>query len=414
MPKGSKGIPALELVTLNKLITKFDRAPNMFFTNMLPETNYDSDTIKWEIEYGSAGMTPFVAPGAVAPATGMDGVSEASAKAAFMKEKMYFDEEFLNNLRKPGTDATYHTAERKLSRGTQKLRRRIDRRREWMIAKMLVDGTLTYNSTGGIQFTINYGVPDSHSTTLTGNDVWGTGSARNPIGDFFDINNTLIDDVGKKADIVVMNSSTLQLLLQDNGYNATYFDGIQGLLKKSAFGSGDLFSNPSKVIGNLLGIGDITVYDELYETTGWLTAAITTTGTTAYVDDATDFEVGTVRLYNMLTNTYADALCTAVDKATNALTIDTGGFGVAGVGGRDKIIMRKKFIADNKVLMIVKNVDGDPIGEWMAAPYGVDRRWGVHADTKDEWDPEGIWLRTQDKGLPVLYHNDATFTLTVG
>lgn len=412
MPKGSKGIPALELVTLNKLITKFDRAPNMFFTNMIPETNYESDTIKWEIEYGSAGMTPFVAPGAVAPATGMDGVSEASAKAAFMKEKMYFDEEFLNNLRKPGTDATYHTAERKLSRGSQKLRRRIDRRREWMIAKMLVDGTLTYNSTGGLQFTVNYGVPDAHKVTLATNDKWAAGSTRNPMSDFFDGNQVLIDDVGKKADITIMNSNTLQVLLQDNGVGATGWDGIQGLLKKSAFGSGDLFSNPSSVIGNLLGIGDISVYDEHYETTGWITAAFAADATTVYLDDATDFEAGTVRFFNMLTNTYVDVTCSAVDKAANTLTV--GVTGAVFVAGRDKVIMRKKFIADNKVLMIAKDVDGAAIGEWMAAPYGVDRRWGVHADTKDEWDPEGIWLRVQDKGLPVLYHNDATYTLTVG
>jgi hypothetical protein len=90
--KGSQGIPALQLVTLNKLISMFVRPPSNFFTNLFPSQQYDSDAIEWEIEYGSGGMTPFVAPGAVAPAIGIDGIGSGSAKAAFWKEKMYFDE----------------------------------------------------------------------------------------------------------------------------------------------------------------------------------------------------------------------------------------------------------------------------------------------------------------------------------
>jgi len=155
--KGTAGIPALELVTLNKLISKFDRAPSMYFSGLFPTQQYESDTIKWELEYGSAGMTPFVAPGSIAPMVGMDGVGEASAKAAYWKEKMYFDEEFLNNLREPGTWATYQTAERKLSRGSRKLRYRVDRRREWMNCRMLLDGTLSYIQKGGTKISISYG-----------------------------------------------------------------------------------------------------------------------------------------------------------------------------------------------------------------------------------------------------------------
>lgn len=60
--KGSTGIPALQLATLNKLISKFVRPPSNYFTNLFPTSQYDSDTIEWELEYGSGGMTPFVAP----------------------------------------------------------------------------------------------------------------------------------------------------------------------------------------------------------------------------------------------------------------------------------------------------------------------------------------------------------------
>ena len=77
--KGSEGIASLKLETLNKLISKFPKAPTNTFSNMFPTVQYQSDTIRWEVEYGSAGMTPFVAPGATAPTIGLDGTGEASA-----------------------------------------------------------------------------------------------------------------------------------------------------------------------------------------------------------------------------------------------------------------------------------------------------------------------------------------------
>ena len=81
--KGSQGIPELQLVTLNKLIRKFPNAPSLYFTNMFASPNYESDSIEWDFEYGSAGMTPFVAPGSPAPSIGLDGIGKAEAKAAF-------------------------------------------------------------------------------------------------------------------------------------------------------------------------------------------------------------------------------------------------------------------------------------------------------------------------------------------
>ena len=211
--KGSAGIPALELVTLNKLISKFDRAPSMFFSNLFPTQQYDSDTIKWELEYGTAGMTPFVAPGSIAPVVGMDGIGEASAKAAYWKEKMYFDEEFLNNLREPGTWATYQTAERKLARGSRKLRYRVDRRREWMNSKMLVDGSLTYLQKGGTKISISYGIPATHIVTLVSTYRWnGTDADRNPIGDIFEGKKVVSEDSSAIVNHAVLNSELLKVL----------------------------------------------------------------------------------------------------------------------------------------------------------------------------------------------------------
>jgi len=139
----------------------------------------------------------------------------------------------------------------------------------------------------------------------------------------------------------------------------------------------------------------------------------TATGTTIYLDDVSDFEVGgKARFVNMVTyNTYEDEVITAVDKTAGTITVGAAPTGTF-VGGRDKVIMRKKFIQDNEFMMFSDTQNGTKIAEFMQAPYGNSRRWGFYADTKDEWDPEGIWLRVQDKGLPVLYYPDTTYKIT--
>jgi len=405
--KGSEGIPALQLQTLNKLIQSFKKAPNLYFSNMFPEQTYDSDTIRWEIEYNSAGMTPFVAPGSVAPAIGTDGYGEGSAKAAFYKEKMYFDEEWLNNMREPGTWATYQRAERQLARGAQKLRYRMDRRREWMYSQMFVNGTLSYTQKSGTKFTISYGVPTTHQVTLASARKWTNGASRNPIEDIFDGKKVVSDDSGALIDTAMMNSELLKLLILDTN--------IQTLLQKSAFGNGDLFTNPRVVLGSLLGIGNLVIYDEFYEVPAWITSAVTGGSTTEiYVDDPADFVVGgTLRFHNMTTwNSWEDETISAVDIENNKITVSSAPTN-SYRAGIDKVTMKKKFIDDNVFFMYATVHEGQKVAEFMKAPYGIPRRYGIYADTKPEWDPEGIWMRIQDKGLPVLYHPDTTYKMVV-
>jgi len=403
--KGIQGIPALQLVTLNKLISQLDKVPTNFFSNMFASVQYPSDTIRWELEYTSGGMTPFVAPGSVAPTVGLDGVSNAEARAAYWKEKMYFDEEFLNNLRQPGTTSTYATAERKLAKGVKKLQYRCERRREWMVSQMITQGTISYQTNGGAKFTVSYGIPTSHTETLSATRKWTDGATRNPVEDIFDAKTVLSTDAGVVPEYAILNSELLKVLILD--------DKIQALLSKSAFGNGDLFSNPSHVLATLLGVGKLTVYDELYEIQAQLLT--TPSSTTIYLDDVSDFVVGeTLRFINtMLYGVWEDEVINAVDVNAGTVTLDAQPTTIF-VGGRDKVQMRKKFIADNEFHLIASKSGGEPIAEFMEAPYGIDRRHGFYADTELEWDPEGIWLRVQDKGLPVLYHPDTTFKMIVG
>lgn len=417
--KGTEGIQELRLEVLTKLIEKMDRAPDMQFSNMFGTDQYPSDTIKWTVSYSSGGMTPFVSPGAVSPKIGLDGSGEGMAQSAFTKEAMFFGEDFLNNLRRPGTYQEKMTAQKMLAKGIQKLSWRCDRRRNWCMAKALIDGGFTYVRPGGVQFTISYGIPESHLISLTGTDVWG-GTTANVIDDIFQAKKILAKDAGVAASNItaVCNSEIIQILIQDSTF--------RDLLKKSNFGNGDLFQNPSQVIGTLLGVGPIMVMDDFYEIPAWLTANAAAGAKEIYVDQVSDFEVnGELRLYDLTTaNTWEDCYIGAIDKAARKLSLVKTYGGVVGtaddyalarsyVGGRDKVTMHKKYIGDDKFFMFSKTFEGEPIAETMEAPYGIPSGYGKRIDNKLEWDPDGIILRVQDKYLPVIYHPTTTITLTV-
>jgi hypothetical protein len=137
-------------------------------------------------------------------------------------------------------------------------------------------------------------------------------------------------------------------------------------------------------------------------------------GTTIYLDDVTDFEIGGIlRFQNMKTpKVWEDIAITGVDVLNSTVTVASAPVKTY-VAGRDRVIMKKKFIADNTFTMFATKADGVPVAEFLAAPYGINRRWGLFVDTDYEWDPEGVWVRVQDKGLPVLFNPDTTYTMVV-
>ncbi len=407
-----KGVNVLKLETLNKLFKKFPKPENLMFLNLFKDTQYPSDTIRWQVEYGSVGMTPFVAPGSPAPAIGDDMYqSEGSAVAAYWKEKIFLDEVLLNNLRQPLTEQTYYTAEKQLARQNQRLRARCDRRKEWMISQMLFNNAISYQAQGGTKFTVNYNVPAQNTVTLAGADRWDTGAGvagatATPIRDILDVRQAYVDEVGKEPEYAVITTSLLQLMMFD--------PQLQTLLMKSTFGDGDLFAKPAIVLANLLGIGNLVVYDEWFDVSSWITnnAGDTVTFT---VEDATDFETGeAVRVYNMRQPFAWEAdTISAINYATNVITLTTGVTVANYVAGSSRIQMRKRFADADEFLFFSRTIDNEPIAEFMEAPFGNDRTWGAYLDMKEEWDPDGLWLRVQNKGLPVLYWPNAIMRLVV-
>lgn len=405
MSKGA-GIKALRVETLNKVVSSIPKPKGNFFSGLFSVSKEESDTIRWMFESGSIGMTPFVAPGSPAPVTTDDMYwREGSARAAYYKEKRFFDEVFLNNMMEPEVSLKYMKAEKRLAKTLAKLKYRCERRREWMLAQMMVNGQISYNSEKGLKFTVDYKIPARHKITLTGTDVWGTGTTRNPVADMYDLKDLFANEIQTSPKYTIMNSTTLRLLVFDSN--------IQDLLKKSTFGEGDLFANPAPVLGRLLGVGDIKLYDDLYSARSHMVSNIAIGATEVTVEDAVDFEVGgKARLYDMAQDeTWEDCTISAINYATNVLTISATT--KAYKGGRDVVEMRKKFVADNKIMMFTDEFEGEKVAEFMEAPFGLGRHWGLYTDQKEEWDPDGIWVRVQDKGLPVLYNPKTIVTLTV-
>lgn len=406
MPKGKSDIPDLRIENLQALITSFMSSPNLILMGMFGSQNADSDTIKWESQVGNRGLTPFAAPGSPAQTTAPGGLASHSASAAYWKEKMYMDEVFLNNLRKPGTVNTYELAQTRLARELLSLRNRCDRRKEWMFAKMLTAGSFSYLSPKGAKISVDYQLPSANLVTLAANRQWDSGSQRNIVEDVMDAKLVLQNSIGANLNYAIMTTEIMKLLVLD--------PSIQTLLSKSNFGQGNLFANPTQVLSVLLGIPNWIVYDEQYEITGWLTAVVTGSSTvTVYVDDATDFEVGgTLRFHDISAGTYEDETISAVDPEAGTVTVDTAPT-ASFKAGEDKVTMVKKFIPTDTFTMFASQVEGVNIAEHFAAPYGLNRDWGMTTDTHETWDPDGIWIRVQNKGLPVLYNRDAIYSMTV-
>lgn len=406
MPRSASEIPDLKLVRLQKLIESFQMSPNLKLMTLFGSFNADSDEIKWESQVGTRGMTPFVAPTAKAPTLAPLGVGQHSAFSAFWKEKMYMGELWLNNLRAAGTVATYETAQRKLAREMNRMRNRSDRRREWMFAKMLTAGSFDYLGANGVKLAVDYGIPTANIVSLATNRLWSTGSARNAMEDVFDAKLDFQNSIGATIDYAFMTTEVLKYLVFD--------PGIQTLLSKSNFGQGDLLSRPLPVLANLLDIANLFLYDEQFELRSWLTAAVTgSSTTTVYVDDASDYEVGdTLRFIDVSATTYEDETISAVDADAGTVTVSTAPT-ASFKAGEDCVQVIKKFVPTNKFCMFASTVEGEKIAEYMNAPFGLNRDYGMKVDQDEEWDPEGLWVRTQNKGLPVLYNRDAVYIMTV-
>ncbi len=414
MPRGIADIPELRLEVLQGFVTKFTIDPNLLLMNIFPESNSPSDVVEWESQEGSRGMTPFVPPGAPAPRTAPLGVAQHSARAAYWKEKIFYDEEFLNNLRKEGTDAQYLDTQTRLARDLAQLVNRSNRRKEWMFSQMLMAGSFSYSVRDGYKSSVDYNIRADHIVTLATADQWDDGTTRDIMGDIIDGKTKVSDDCGGRVDLAICNSVVLKYIARD--------PDLLVLLQKSTFGQGDLFSgnknsivgvNP-KVLGAILDIDNLVIYDEKYEVRAYLTAAVTGSSTTAVsVEDASDYVAGgTLRFVDTSADTFEEETISSVDVQAGTVTVSSAPT-TSYKAGEDYVTMIRGFVPDDIFVMIATTVENQKIAEYKRAPFGLGRHYGNFTDRDENWDPEGVYIRTQDKGLPILTQRDAMYILDV-
>ena len=414
MPRGSSDIPELRLEVLQKFVTKFTAAPNLILMNMFPSSDSPSSTIKWESQRGGRGLTPFVPPGAPAHVTAPLGVAQHMAEAAYWKEKMPFDEEFLNNLRKEGTEAQYLAATQRLAKELAGIKNRSNRRLEWMFVKMLFEGEFDYQLQGGVKIKVDYSIPSTHKVTLTSAQNWNDGASADIFGDIRDGKRLIAEDCGGIVTKAICNSKVLNYLADDSTIN--------GLLQSNHFGAGDLYSgkknrlalvNP-KVVASILDIDELIIYDEMYEVKAYLTGAVTGgTQTWIAVNDTSDFEkYAKLRFWDISAGTYEESYILSVDQFAGRIQVATPPVN-SYIAGEDYVTMAKYFVPDDKFLMMATTIEGSPVAEYKKAPFGLGRTFGQFTDKMDKWDPDVTWIRVQDKGLPVLFYPDALYIMDV-
>jgi len=73
----------------------------------------------------------------------------------------------------------------------------------------------------------------------------------------------------------------------------------------------------------------------------------------------------------------------------------------------------RKFLPKDQFTVFADTIEGQKIAEFAEAPFDLNRQYGMKVDQKTKWDPDGVFIRVQNKGLPVLYFEDAVYSVTV-
>lgn len=146
--------------------------------------------------------------------------------------------------------------QQRLARDTQRRRRRLDTRLEWLIMTAISTGAIAYND-GKIKFTVDYGrptqqalVPGSVMTSTDGGTVtlgtsgWlktdGTGD---PIGDLLKIQNWAYDTYGVRLDRAIASRKALSGL-----WNSAKFAARTGLITNASASVQSAIIDPKYVI----------------------------------------------------------------------------------------------------------------------------------------------------------------------
>jgi len=119
-----------------------------------------------------------------------------------------------------------------------------------------------------------------------------------------------------------------------------------------------------------------------------------------------------LRFYDVSAATWEEETIASIQVEAGTVTVSTAP-STSYRAIEDYVLMRRNFIPDTKFAMIASSVDGKSIANYKQAPFGLDRHYGLKPDRWEEKDPDGVFIRVEDKGLPVLFQRDAMYILTV-
>jgi hypothetical protein len=91
---------------------------------------------------------------------------------------------------------------------------------EWMIAQAALYGTWTITLPNGKKYSINFNRPNTHTVTLTGDDLWSATSTANPLSVIDTKSQLITRGCGVQPTHVVMNKTTKQALMGCDKFKA--------------------------------------------------------------------------------------------------------------------------------------------------------------------------------------------------
>lgn len=171
--------------------------------------------VSWDVIHGSYPMAPIAGMNSKAPMCAPPNITNMKGTAVTVKHKIAIKASDMLLLRKPGTVNDIY-GQQILLDYTARVNDGVDFRMEWL-KMMALTGAIAYVDTEtGVQFTIDYGFQGSHKPTLLTTNRWNDLVNSDPLKDVADWVNLIMKDGGAAANKLIMNYTTLQLMLNNS------------------------------------------------------------------------------------------------------------------------------------------------------------------------------------------------------
>lgn len=243
------------------LVNKIQPAPSFlmdtFFARSIPVY---AETVDLDVVVGGQTLAPFVKihqPGVVVEKVGK---AVQSIKLPRIRMKKPFTQQDLYATRVPGGMLHVDPADLQraredvLFRDQQDLKSKVLRRMEWMAAKLLSTGKITYSGEY-VEFEVDFLHPSSHKETLGAGSKWNEATAK-IIENIRAWKRAIANSTGYDPDIAICGTAVADALYA----NAD----VRALLNNRNLSVGELTIGKSNYIGRLAGV-DIYEYGKEYK-----------------------------------------------------------------------------------------------------------------------------------------------------